>query len=320
MGDAYYFIGAEYGARALQDLQEGNQNKYVSAYQLAYEKKAFPKWLIEYGTNILNSCEENAILFVGGDSEFNPIQYMQVVKHYRNDVTVIPIALLNRLWYVKRHRDGFGRVLRKAPISLSDKQIMDMHPYKWDTLTIEIPISKKIKKQLSLQQDAKMRWKIEPDLKSERRTYLSTERLVLADIVETNQWKRPICFSLGCHPQTLAGLDKYFQFYGLVNKLLPVKTNGTGYEINPDKIEQIILNASNIRNLSDVNYHNMPRVSNILLNYHVALSSLARYYYERKQTQKVLKIVDFMQKHMKIKVLPVAENIIGSIEKNLMKQ
>jgi len=64
----------------------------------------------------------------------------------------------------------------------------------------------------------------------------------------------------------------------------------------------------------------MPRVSNILLNYHVALSSLARYYYERKQTQKVLKIVDFMQKHMKIKVLPVAENIIGSIEKNLMKQ
>jgi tetratricopeptide (TPR) repeat protein len=38
-GDAYYFIGAEYGARAIQYLQEGNEDKYISAYETAFEKK-----------------------------------------------------------------------------------------------------------------------------------------------------------------------------------------------------------------------------------------------------------------------------------------
>lgn len=313
-GDAYYFIGAEYGARAIQALQRGDKNKYISSYQIAYAKGAFPAWLIEYAKNTLKSCDEKAILFVGGDAEFNPIQYLQVVEDYRKDVTLIPIGLLNRPWYVQKLRNGFDDILPKAPISLSNEQILDMHPYKWDTLTIEIPISQEIKKQLSLQPNAKMRWKIEPDLKSERRTYLSPERAVLANIIETNHWERPIYFSLGCHIRTLAGLHEYFQLDGFVNKLLPFKTRDTEYVINPDKIEQILLVASNIKNLRDVDSHNMPRVSNILLNYYSVIVKLANYYSKRNQPKKVEEIVDFMKRNMKIKALPKAEKIIESVE------
>ncbi len=139
-GDAYYFIGAEYGARALQALQRNDKSTYISSYQTAYERGAFPAWLIEYARNTLKSCDKKAILFTGGDAEFNSIQYLQVVENNRKDVTAIPLALLNRPWYVQRLRNGFGDILPKAPISLSNEQILDMHPYKWDTLTIEIPI------------------------------------------------------------------------------------------------------------------------------------------------------------------------------------
>jgi len=318
-GDAYYFIGAEYGARAIQALQRDDEKKYISSYQTAYAKGAFPGWLIEYAKNTLKSCDENAILFTGGDAEFNPIQFLRLVENYRKDVTVIPIALLNRPWYVRKLRNGFGNILPKAPISFSNEQILDMHPYKWDTLTIEIPISKEMKNELTLRQNAKMRWKLEPDLKSERRTYLSPDRAVLANIIETNNWERPIYFSLGCNPLTLAGLAEYFQLDGFVNKLLPIETKDTKHEINPDKIEKILLVASNIKNLRDVEDHDMPRVSNILLNYYSVIFKLANYYSKQNQTEKVEEILDFLKRNMKIKALQ-AEKTIEYIEDNLRKQ
>ncbi|MCH8070215.1 MAG: hypothetical protein IID16_13260, partial [Candidatus Marinimicrobia bacterium] len=88
----------------------------------------------------------------------------------------------------------------------------------------------------------------------------------------------------------------------------------TEYVINPDKIEQILLVASNIKNLRDVDYHNMPRVSNILLNYYSVIVKLANYYSKRNQPKKVEEIVDFMKRNMKIKALPKAEKIIESVE------
>ena len=320
LGDAYYFIGAEYGARAIQALQEGNENTYISAYQSAFIKKAFPKWLIEYADNILKSCDEQAILFVGGDAEFNPIQYLQTVKNYRKDVTVIPLGLLDRPWYVKRLAHGLKNILSKAPISLSDKQIFDMHPYKWDTLTIEIPINQQMKQELSLGALTKMKWTLAPDLRSGNRTYLNPGKAVLANIVETNHWERPIYFSLGCHPRFSAGLDEYLMLDGFVNKLLPIKTKDTEFAINPDKIERILLVAANFKNLSDVEYHNMPRVSNILLNYYQVLYKLAQYYHQNNQNQKIRDIVSFIKTNMTINALPNKEKIITSIENFIQKQ
>ena len=69
-----------------------------------------------------------------------------------------------------------------------------------------------------------------------------------------------------------------------------------------------------MKNLKDVECHDMPRVSNILLNYYAVLYKLARYYYDREQAQEVTDIVDFMQRNMRVKTLPGVEKIIESIE------
>ena len=82
-GDAYYFIGAQYGANAIDALQDGNEEEYKIAFKKAYDAGAFPVWLIEYDKNILKSCPENAILFVTGDAVFDPIQYLQEIENYR---------------------------------------------------------------------------------------------------------------------------------------------------------------------------------------------------------------------------------------------
>ncbi|MFQ5709857.1 MAG: tetratricopeptide repeat protein [bacterium] len=312
-GDAYYFIGAEYGAKATQALRTENLKEYRLSYQRAHERGAFPAWLIEYAKNALASCEQNALLFVGGDAEFNPTQYLQTIQNYRQDVTVIPIGFLNRPWYVKKLREGVGDILQKAPIGLSDAQISDLHPYKWDTLTIEIPISEQMRKQLGLSQEATMRWELKPDLRSDRRTYLSATRAVLANIVETNRWVRPIYFSLGCNPSSLAGLNEYFQLHGLANKLLPIKTRKTRYSIDAASVARILLDEENVKDFKDVHLHNMPRVSNILFNYYAVLSRLAAYYKEQNQSLKISELVDYMKKNLLTDTLPKGEKIIKTM-------
>ncbi len=312
-GNAYYFLMAEYGARALNSLRDENTEDISSNYKLTFEKGGFPLWILEYGKNLLRTCDKNGILIVGGDATYNPLAYLQTVENYRRDVTVIPYGFFNRPWYVKKIKDGIKDVLRKAPIGLTDKQIFDMHPYKWDTLTIKIPISEKLKAEFELLEDEMFKWKMAPNLIGERKKYLSADKAVLASIIEANKWERPIYFSIGCHPTFTKGLTDNFQLCGLANKLLPMATKGTKYSINPEKIREVLLVKKNIQNFKDIEKHNMPRASNILANYYGVLYKLAIYYYEDNQKDKIIEIADFIESNLLTDVFTYGKKYLAKI-------
>jgi len=313
-GNALYFLGAEYGARARVHLLEENLSLAITEFKRGKESGGYPDWLLEYGRNILKSCREDAILFLGGDATVNAVQYLQYVNGFRRDVTAIPLALLNRPWFIKMAKKGIKGYFAPLPISWSEYQIMNMHPYKWKTNRISVRIPSRLKSEYNIEDDY-FGWELAPDLSEKN---ISTGAAALADIIKTNRWKRPLYFSTCCG--RFYGLKENFQLCGLTFKLVPVKAEGPwGFGIDPEVTDCVMLNRNNYKDLPTIIDHDMPRASAILNNYRVSLISLARYYLEAGRKTKAKETLDFMEDVLLEKYVPagVFEEIIDSCRKEL---
>src|ERR1035437_5198331 len=119
-GDAKYFYSAECGANSFTAMKHYDLEGVKHFYRLAFQKGSFPKWLLELGRNILNSCDRDAILFTGGDADYNICSYLQLHEQFRTDITIIPIGFIGRPWHTKLLKDGLAGAVRKINLNLTD--------------------------------------------------------------------------------------------------------------------------------------------------------------------------------------------------------
>ncbi len=311
LGDAYYFLGAEYGARARDEMQRGSAEGAVAELGAGRQAGGYPDWMIEYGRNMLRSCGPNALLFTGGDADTNPVEYLQAVEGYRTDVTVIPLALLDRPWFVALLKTGMTGVLAPAPISWSDEQIASMHPYKWKKNVVRIPVPEDVARVQGSGQTS-VEWELSPDLgRGETLGLLSAGRAVFADIVLTNRWERPIYFSLGCPPRAWEGLDANMQQCGIAYRLLPFApaTNG-----DAEATSALLLDEANFRLLPTLRDSDMPRVSGMLQNYRASFLSLAYQHVQQGEREQAKAVLAAMNKAVPEDILPMSEQYGSALE------
>ena len=311
-GDAKYFLAAEYGARALEALKTGDIKQYKKEFWDAKSWGGFPLHSIEYGRNILTSCDTNSILIVNGDAEYNILQYVQAIEGYRKDVSLVVLALLERPYYIKLIRDGVPDIYKPVPMNMNDNLVMEMHNYKWRENDIIIPVSEQTRQKYKLNDTlAHFIWHVKPNV-GEKKLWTGTAMLI--NIIETNKWDRPIHFTY-FGSQNLEGLKDHLQIVGITTRLVPMKVYGTKLEYDTIKFESVMFNPKNYIDYHDIKNNNQPRVS-------YAYGQICRrrifdyavYLYRNDKKKKAKKVLEIMEKLMPIEIHPLSSDIENGLD------
>jgi len=156
--------------------------------------------------NVLDTCEENAVLFTFGDNETYPMWCLQEAYEYRRDVRMINLSLLQSDWYVAQVKNKL-----KVPISLTDEQILWYPAGEREGQTIMRP------KVPFLDRPRQVRTLMTPYMHENRVVRVS--EMIVDDIVIENRWRNPIYFSSLPYAESPLKLRDHVVATGMLYKL-----------------------------------------------------------------------------------------------------
>ena len=71
---------------------------------------------------------------------------------------------------------------------------------------------------------------------------LGKQELIILDMLQTNDWNRPIYYAITVSPDQFVKLDPYFQQTGMAYQIVPMETQGTVRSINTEKMYDNVMN------------------------------------------------------------------------------
>lgn len=265
----------------------------------------------DYSYNILESCEENAIIFTNGDNDTFPLWFLQYVEGIRTDVQVVNLSLLNTHWYIKQ--------LKKAnvPITLSDAEIDKLTIKLWpEKKIIKIPVPRDIyqqdikdlgeQKSLIIPRDEapEISFELEPTFYGKA---IRVQDWMILNIIASNQFQRPIYFAVTVSPENMLNLDDYLRMDGLCFKLVTYP----GELISPVRLHKNIFDRFRYRNLDNPDVYFNRNIQGLLSNYRAAFLRLASFYHQEKLYQEMITALDKMEEVIPESVIPPLDRRIS---------
>lgn len=226
------------------------QLKQFDAAKKYIQKPLYDTFLVNYGQNILNSCTQDAILFTQGDLDTYTVLYAQAKLKTRTDVSVVNAGLINMDYHLrfqaKENRLPHSMPLKAYTETVNDYVVFDNEPdttaflkyistIKKDATgfqrssdygvllampsrTISIPVQNKANIVLrfggTFAEEKTMNSKFGLNV-------MTRSQFFTYDVIATNQWKRPIYFSMGTSTSSRVFLNQYMHQEGLVMQLIP---------------------------------------------------------------------------------------------------
>lgn len=312
IGNAFYYIGVEYGMQGHYAFFEGDSLKAKEVFAMGHKKGGYPLWLLEFGRNVFLSCDSNAILFTGGDAEANALWYLQTVEGLRRDVTVMPAGLLSYPPFVKFVKQGIEGFFRPAPITMADSDIDSFTHRYFDSDSAVIEVSSKMKSKYSLDDDYTMKWALKPDYVFQGKEIITPGTGIIIHMLENNKWQRPAYFTLASIPNMRASLDDYLYLKGLCYKIMPVRVGDDRMDV--EFTASLLMDTAHIRYYPQLKDHYMPRCSMVLSVYAGLLNQVHKYYIEHDMLEKAEKTAQYIKKYLDIGVLQFPKSIRAYID------
>ncbi|MEJ2627019.1 MAG: DUF2723 domain-containing protein, partial [bacterium] len=253
----------------------------------------------DYSYNLLQSCQDDAIIFTNGDNDTFPLWYLQEVEGIRNDIRIVNLSLLNTPWYIKQLRDQEPKI----DIELSDEQIEGISYVGWETKQFSISINNSTRREEweSLKEEnknidlsdipKKLVFTLSPTFPEDRPQVLRVQDIMILRILEKVNWKRPVYFAVTVARDNLLGLERYLRMDGLAYKVVPFSRRA---EIKPEILSQNLLNKFKYRNLNNPDVYYNDDTINLLQNYRSAFIQLTYAYLSDDNKEQAIKTLETM--------------------------
>ena len=229
----------------------------------------------DFGANYLESCEPNAVIFTNGDNDTFPLWYAQEVEGIRTDVRVCNTSYLQTDWYTDQMKK---QAYESAPLPITwtrDQYIQGKRdaayvvPLTRDSIDLNTALNfvrsddPKFKKIPGFNQeldyipadhlyynvDSIAAAKVlggqttgmvnQMMINLQGKNALGKQELTILDMLQTNNFERPIYYAITVSPDQFVNLDRYFEQTGLAYQIVPKDANKA---INTEKMYENVMN------------------------------------------------------------------------------
>ena len=295
----------------------------------------------DFAADYTNSCNKNAILFTNGDNDTFPLWYSQEVEGKRTDVRIVNLELASGSWYVDQmynkvyesdplpfalsrdqYQPGTNDEIAyydfgiKGNIELSDfiGFIKSDDPRTFMTTQggqrMKVFPTKNIK--LTVDKEACLKYGIVPPYYKDqmvdsicwtiKKNYLTKNDIMMLDIIATNKWKRPICFSAPNSVKDYFNVDNYCLIEGWVYQFMPVKADPEDYISGLGGVDalnsyDILMHKSAWGNLNDPHVYIDPETRNNAYRPKTNILRVAQALIRIGEKKKALEVMDLFFKY-----------------------
>ncbi len=187
-----------------------------------------------------------------------PLWYLQDVEGVRRDVKIANLSLLNTTWYIRELKDNDPYHVGKVKMNLSDAQIETLNPIRWKATKVTIPFPNQastpqglsdFKQKFDIADTANLKpggitFNMNPTVNFGNVQAIRIQDIMVKEIIQANDWERPIYFAVTCSEDSKIGLSDYLRMEGMALRLVPEKRPANGEFIDEKILKEQLFNEN----------------------------------------------------------------------------
>ena len=268
----------------------------------------------DFGANYLKSCETQGIIFTNGDNDTFPLWYNQEVEGEGTDLRVCNLSYLQTDWYIDQMKRPYYES-KALPIEWEYKDYMEgkneivrVNPRTDAALSVD--------KAFEFVRSDNPRTKMDGEsyipskslyfdgpngeqIPLASKNYYTRSELMIMEMLEHNDWKRPFYFAVSSPDSYYLGLKPYFEMTGLAYRITPTRSADGQPRVNTEVMYDNMMHKFKFGNLDypsvyvDENLHRMCHTHRMMF------LELAEALYKEQQVDKAREVLNYS-----LKVLP----------------